>query len=335
MRRLASVPSMAMSRARGVLVLALASVVAATAAPPASAAEPAWARKIDALVGARPMSVVVGNDGERWAEHLAWVRRPPASNEKLLLSMALFARVGTDRRIRTSLMTSARREGGTIDGNVWLVGRGDPEIGDRQLGALARQLVDEGIRRIRGSVLGSRRPFVRDWWAHGWREYFPSVYIPLPTGLAYRGNQDGRGRHVREPERRAAHALTRRLEALGVRVVGRAGDGVPRRSMRTVAEIASAPLSGIVRRMNVASRNFSAEVLGKYLGARVSGRGAIATGARAIRAYAERHDVAVQTHDSSGLSYANRATAIGIVRLLWAADHAAWGATLRASLPHG
>jgi D-alanyl-D-alanine carboxypeptidase len=324
-----------MSRARCVVTLALASTLLVSSPGAAAAAEPAWARKIDALIGSRPMSVVVGNDGERWAAHLARVRRPPASNEKLLLSMALFARVGTDRRIRTSLMTPARREGGTIDGNLWIVGRGDPEIGDRQLGALARQLVDDGIRRIRGSVVGSRRPFVRDWWADGWRGYFPTVYIPLPTALTYRGNQDGRSRHVREPERRAARALTRRLEALGVHVVEPPRDGVSKRSMRTVAEIGSAPLSGIVRRMNIASRNFSAEVLGKYLGAQVSGRGSIATGARAIRMYAERHDVSIDTHDSSGLSYRNRATATGIVRLLWVADGASWGPTLRASLPRG
>jgi D-alanyl-D-alanine carboxypeptidase len=324
-----------MSRARCLVAFTLASALVASSPAAASAAEPAWARKIDALIGGRPMSVVVGNDGERWSGHLAWVRRPPASNEKLLLSMALFARMGTDRRIRTSLMTSARRQGGTIEGNVWIVGRGDPEIGDRQLGALARQLVADGVRRVRGSVLGSRRPFVRDWWADGWRAYFPRVYVPLPTALTYRGNQDGRRRHVREPERRAATALTRRLEALGVRVVGRPGDGIPKRSMRTVAEIRSAPLAGIVRRMNVASRNFSAEVLGKYLGAQVSGRGSIATGAGAIRTYAERHDVSLETHDSSGLSYANRASATGIVRLLWVADGASWGPTLRASLPHG
>jgi D-alanyl-D-alanine carboxypeptidase/D-alanyl-D-alanine-endopeptidase (penicillin-binding protein 4) len=325
-----------MTRARRTVAVLVVALAAASAwAPAAWAAKPPWAQKIDALVGDRPMSVVVGNDGQTWAKHLAWVRRAPASNEKLLLSMALFDAVGTERRIRTSVQTAATRAGGTLEGNVWLVGRGDPEIADRHLGALARQFVDAGIRRIRGAVKGSKGAFARDWWADGWREYFPSSYIALPTALTYRGNRDGRGRHVRDPERRAARALTAKLEDLGVRVTDRPADGFPRTRMRTIAEVSSAPLAAIVRRMNVPSRNFAAEVLGKYLGARVYGRGTIANGARAIRAYAERHGVVLETNDGSGLSYANRATASGIVELLWVADAAPWGSTLRSTLARG
>jgi len=310
-------------------------VVSLVGAPSASAARPRWVQKIDALIGDRPMSVVVGNDGETWAKHLAWVRRAPASNEKLLLSMALFDALGTDRTIRTSVMTSAKRSRGTLEGNIWLVGRGDPEIADRQLGALARQIADAGIRRIRGSVKGSKGAFARDWWADGWREYFPGSYIALPTALVYRGNRDGRGRHVRDPERRAARGLTAKLEKVGVRVVGDPKDGLPRTSMRTIAEVRSAPLDAIVRRMNVPSRNFAAEVLGKYLGARVYGRGSIRNGAKAIRTYAGRHGVDVDANDGSGLSYANRVSASGLVELLWVADTRPWGTALRTSLPRG
>lgn len=328
-------PSARRARIVLVAVLSAACVSIAAASPVASTARPAWVRKIDTLIGDRPISVVVGDDGEVWAKHLAWVRRPPASNEKLLLSMALFDALGTDRRIRTSLATSAPRAGGTIDGDVWIVGRGDPEIADRLLGALARQLVDKGIRRIRGSIRGSTGPFGRDWWAHGWRDYFPRSYIALPTALTYRGNRARDGHHVRDPERRAARALTVRLTKLGVRVVGDPGTGRPKASMRTLAEIGSAPIDAIVRRMNVASRNFSAEVLGKYLGVRRFGRGTIANGARSIETYAERHGVTVEAYDASGLSYANRATATGIVDLLWVADGRPWGSTLRMSLPRG
>jgi len=51
----------------------------------------AWQRRIDALIGGRRMSVTIGDDGRFWYRHLAQVRRAPASNEKLLLSMALLA----------------------------------------------------------------------------------------------------------------------------------------------------------------------------------------------------------------------------------------------------
>jgi D-alanyl-D-alanine carboxypeptidase/D-alanyl-D-alanine-endopeptidase (penicillin-binding protein 4) len=40
-------------------------------------------------------------------------------------------------------------------------------------------------------------------------------------------------------------------------------------------------------------------------------------------------------HDASGLSYANRVTADGIVRLLWEAEAASWGGDLLDALPTG
>jgi len=43
----------------------------------------------------------------------------------------------------------------------------------------------------------------------------------------------------------------------------------------------------------------------------------------------------VAPRDSSGLSYWDRVTANGMTRLLEAATHAAWGATLRGVLPSG
>ncbi len=38
------------------------------------------------------MSVTIGDDGASGTGHLGWVTRAPASNEKLLLSMALLRR---------------------------------------------------------------------------------------------------------------------------------------------------------------------------------------------------------------------------------------------------
>ncbi len=63
------------------------------------AAAPGWIRRLDEAIGNRPFSVAIGNDGDVWYRNLHWVRRPPASNEKLLLSMALFSRFGTGHRI--------------------------------------------------------------------------------------------------------------------------------------------------------------------------------------------------------------------------------------------
>jgi D-alanyl-D-alanine carboxypeptidase/D-alanyl-D-alanine-endopeptidase (penicillin-binding protein 4) len=88
--------------------------------------------------------------------------------------------------------------------------------------------------------------------------------------------------------------------------------------------------------MNVDSINFYAEVLGKGLGATVNGvPGTIVKGANAISAFEDANHVArFEHHDCSGLSYENRVTAAGIVRLLWVADDASWLSDLRTALPH-
>jgi D-alanyl-D-alanine carboxypeptidase/D-alanyl-D-alanine-endopeptidase (penicillin-binding protein 4) len=130
--------------------------------------------------------------------------------------------------------------------------------------------------------------------------------------------------------------LTRKLKARGVRVSGTPHLGRPPRGLVGLATIRSDPLAEILRRMNTVSSNFRAEVLGKLLGAsRIGPPGSIAKGARVIEAFAESRGVPVRTHDSSGLSYRNRVSAAGIVRLLVQADRAPWGDILRDTLPAG
>jgi len=164
------------------------------------ATRPAWMRKIQLVIGDRPVSVAIGEDGDPWFGHLAWVRRPPASNEKLLLSMALLQRYGPDRTIHTNA-SAATMPGprGVVRGNLWIMGHGDPGIDGNRIIALARAIRDAGVRRIRGSVMGNAGPFSRDWWARGWKDYFPADYIPLPTALTYRQNTDHYGLHVTDP----------------------------------------------------------------------------------------------------------------------------------------
>jgi D-alanyl-D-alanine carboxypeptidase/D-alanyl-D-alanine-endopeptidase (penicillin-binding protein 4) len=101
-----------------------------------------------------------------------------------------------------------------------------------------------------------------------------------------------------------------------------------------ITQVGSAPLRELLRRQNLHSKNFNAEVLGKALGAARSGPpGSIAKGARAIEAFASARHVRVRAYDASGLSSANRIAPGGIVRLLWAAEDAPWHDPLRLSLP--
>jgi D-alanyl-D-alanine carboxypeptidase/D-alanyl-D-alanine-endopeptidase (penicillin-binding protein 4) len=295
---------------------------------------PDWRARIDALIGGRSMSVAIGNDGTFWYRRLATVPRIPASNEKLLLSMALLDRLPAGRRIATRAMAVEEPVDGVLAGDLWLAGNGDPEIDRDRLSALAQAVVDAGILRVDGSVVADTGPFERDWWAVGWRDYFQADEVPFPTALTFEGNVGPGGGHIDDPERRAAAWLTRELRGLGVPVAGKPRMEAAPDALRKIAMIRSDPLIRILGRMNEDSLNFDAEVLAKFLGAQASGVGSIETGAAAIDAFTAANGApGFEHHDGSGLSYANRVTTQGIVKLLWAVGTRAWAPKLRFALP--
>jgi len=290
--------------------------------------EAPWMEAIDDAIGGRSVSVAIGEEDAYLYRHDDATPRVPASNTKLLLSMAMLEAFGPDLQIRTSGAVTGIDDAGVVD-DLWILGRGDPRVSKVTLGSLARELADAGVMRVRGRVMGSTDYFRRDWDATGWNEVARD-YVNRPTALTFEGND------AAAPERRAAQVLTQRLEALGVRVAGRAGSGVPPGDLDTVAFVRSKPLQTLLQRLLRPSDNFAAEVLGKRLGVEAAGvPGTISKGAAAIEGFTDGHGADFTIHDSSGLSYANRVTAEGLVRLLWVAEDATWLEELRHALPTG
>jgi D-alanyl-D-alanine carboxypeptidase/D-alanyl-D-alanine-endopeptidase (penicillin-binding protein 4) len=328
-------------RRSGIVALALTFVVLLSSA---AAARPAWKRKIDRIVRGHSVGVSVAEDGVALYRRADKHKRIPASNQKMLLSMAVLDVLGPDEE----LVTSVRAEGlsgGVVRGDLWILGRGDPTLTGggaygrslpfrpARVAVLADRVLAAGIRRIKGSVMGSTGYFARDWFAPGWKSFFPAYYVALPTALTFEGNAH-KGRHVTNPEWRAARALSRRLEAKGVRVAGRPGAGAPPGGTTPVAQVRSEPLTTLLTFMNRNSSNFFAEVLGKRLGASVRRPpGTIAKGAGVIARWTVRHGVEAVARDSSGLSYENGISPRGLVHLLGAAESAPWGAAFRGTLP--
>lgn len=281
------------------------------------------------------MSVSVGEDGVFLYGRAPDAPRTPASNEKLILSMALLDAFGADFRIRTNAGAIDDPTDGVIDGDLWILGHGDPEIDRGSLAALAGRIRASGVRRVDGRVLGSTSFFGRDWDAPGWHENARD-YVARPTALSFEGNLTRRGEHVRDPEARAAEVLTEELEAAGVDVRGRPGSGRAPAGLTDVAAVRSRPLRALLARLLRPSDNFYAEVLGKRLAVSTAGTpGTIAKAASAISAWVEGSEVSFTLNDASGMSYRNRVSAEGIVRLLWTAEQAAWGEDLFAALPEG
>jgi D-alanyl-D-alanine carboxypeptidase/D-alanyl-D-alanine-endopeptidase (penicillin-binding protein 4) len=323
----------------------LATLVLVTFVPVAAHARAGWKQSIDNTIGPRSVSVAVRAHGRRLYAHDSRRMRAPASNLKLILSMALLHKLGPDFRLPT--FAEARSNGSVIHGNLWMLGRGDPSLaeagdyasslpfGATRIGRLALKIKGAGVTSIHGRVMGSTGFFDHDWFAFGWKHDFPRDEVALPSALTFDGNVVGNV-HIGDPERRAASALTKKLIKLGVTVTRRASAGIPPTGLKEITHVTSRPLRTLLRYMDRKSSNFFAEVLGKRLGVERYGRpGTIVKAARAVSSWARSHGVTVTAYDASGLSYADRVSAHGIVRLLAVAGASSWGPVLRRALPTG
>ena len=335
-----------MVRAAGTAIAVAVALLLAVPAPAAAQVRPAWKTSIDEATAGRDVGVSVRLHGEPLYAKGADKRRVPASNSKLLLTMALYDRISPASTITTTAAARTRVRG-TVEGNLWIIGRGDPTVtgsgrfGKRlpfrpaHLALLARRIADSGVRRVTGRVKGAIAYFAHDWWARGWEASFPSLYAPLASGLSFQGNNDGT-RNIANPEVLAARYVTRRLRALGVHVAHEAGAGSPPGGTRRIAAIRSVPLRNLVTFTNRRSSNFFAEMLGKRLSVASGVRpGTIAGGAHAVETWAAGHGVTVTAYDASGLSYDNRVSPAGLTALLEDTRSGPRFDDVRASLPKG
>ncbi len=307
-----------------------------TATPP-PAGDPAvvstaWGRSIDRLIGPRQVSVAVRVGTRLVYTHLATVRSTPASNQKVLLSMTALSELGPGYRIPTdAAVIRGSLHKGVVNGDLWIVGHGDPEFDDAAAGDLAAKLRVAGIRRITGAVIGDTGGFLRDRHAPGWHP-MALDNIGLPTALSFDHNA-GPTRYVLTPERGAARAVTAGLRGEGIEVGGSPRTAIPTDVLKPVASVRSAPLAAILRRQNINSDNLDAETLSKVLGAKFGGEGSIAAGASVIQAWLHDRGVQANVMDASGLSYRDRISTLGLSGLLASALRRPWGGFLRASLP--
>jgi D-alanyl-D-alanine carboxypeptidase/D-alanyl-D-alanine-endopeptidase (penicillin-binding protein 4) len=335
-------------RFQSALALLLGATMCVAALASDAFAGTALTQRLDQALRGKAVSVHVAENGGTLYSRGARKRRIPASTEKLLLSMALLERFPEETTLPT-IASGHMSDGGVVDGDLFVLGSGDPALTEggpwgrmlpfrpTRVSTLARRIAKAGVKRINGHVVGSTGYFEHDWRARGWRPYFPGGEVGLPSALTFEGNIAHR-RFVDDPERHFAKSLTRALERLGVHVdKGPAAWRAPAGANHLeIARVSSRPLRRLLSYMNHRSSNFFAEVLGKRLGVALSGpRGTIRKGARAIERYAARHGASVKAFDSSGLSFANRISARGLVRLLASTTSKSWGRAFRRTLPEG
>ena len=237
------------------------------------------------------------------------VRRTPASVTKLFTTSAALLELGAQSRLATSVLRTAPiASEGTLFGDLWLKGGGDPSLGPNAIGALATRIKAAGIHRVTGRILGDDGLFDR---IRGVPAQGSGVDPDLGGSLSSLAYNHGRS------ARAAASALTVALRHRGVAVpVGHTGTGTAPLVAKVVAKKSSASIATLINWTNTPSDNFFAEMLIKDLGAIKGGRGSTAAGLRVVRARMARLGAHPQLNDGSGLSHSNKTSAKDVERLL-------------------
>ncbi|MDH3297181.1 MAG: D-alanyl-D-alanine carboxypeptidase/D-alanyl-D-alanine-endopeptidase [Gemmatimonadota bacterium] len=139
-------------------------------------ADPALAR---AHVG---LTVQVAETGEVLYTRNGEKRFTPASNVKLITGAVGLTVLGPEYRWKTQLVADGPIEQGTLEGNLWIVGGGDPALERDELRSWVKHLRMAGIQRIRGDVIGDDRRFSEPQWGRGWM--WDDLYTGWSAGVS-------------------------------------------------------------------------------------------------------------------------------------------------------
>jgi D-alanyl-D-alanine carboxypeptidase/D-alanyl-D-alanine-endopeptidase (penicillin-binding protein 4) len=240
----------------------------------------------------------------------------PASTEKLPVSFAALKLLGPGYRFRTDVVGVGALSGGTWNGDLYLVGHGDPTLSLSDVGTLARRIRSFGIARVQGRVLGDDRYFDSRRSAPGWKPSFLGIESRPLSALSVLGATQ---RGANGSAAAAAEALIRALERRSVLVSGKPGSGRAPGEAVLIAHDVSKPLVAVVRHMNHESDNFYAETILKDLGAAFAGEGSTEAGSRIVTRALSDAGVplsGVRIADGSGLSLDDRQTSRSLVAVL-------------------
>lgn len=260
----------------------------------------------------------------------------PASNLKLLTATAALERFGDAHAFVTEFRAAAPPVNGVVEGDLWLVGGGDPVLMTPDYAAslryqptlvhpvseLGQALVRAGVREVRGAFLGDESRYDRVRYIPTWRsgyiadgEVGPASALLVNDGFA---SFAPRKVAASDPAAHAAGMVASAAEAAGV-VLGTIGSGTAPEASVVVARVESPPLSLIVESLLRDSDNTTAELLLKELGFAVRGEGTTAGGLTAMREVLAGEGIDAESYvatDGSGLDRGNRASCLAIDQAL-------------------
>jgi D-alanyl-D-alanine carboxypeptidase/D-alanyl-D-alanine-endopeptidase (penicillin-binding protein 4) len=259
----------------------------------------------------------------------------PASLQKLLTATTVLARLGEDRTVSTAAVAASPPDGGVVDGDVWLVGSGDPLLATtgylstfdepdepyNDFAKLADAIKAAGVTEIRGGIVGDESRFDSVRYLPSWpKRYITANEVgPLGalmvndgySGLSQHPDQPTDDRHPGEPALLAAETLASLLEQRGVRVTEGPSTGAAPDGATTVASLDSLPMGTNVREMLRRSDNTTAEVLLKDLAVDAGQPGTTEAGTTVVQSTLADLGLPTAgsvTTDGSGLDLGNRVT---------------------------
>jgi D-alanyl-D-alanine carboxypeptidase/D-alanyl-D-alanine-endopeptidase (penicillin-binding protein 4) len=255
----------------------------------------------------QPACLVVESGGERIIDLNSTEPLVPASNMKLVVAAAALEQLGGDAVYTTTAASASPiGEDGTLDGDLWLLGGGDPLLGTddfyaglefpdqprTRLEDLADQLVAQGLTTVTGGVAGDDTRYdnvrtVEDWPERSMTRSTPGAFSALSVNQGFESypldpESDGTPEPSDDPPRMAAEVFAQLLADRGVDVQGSAQAAVAPDDLLTLASLDSPPLRDILDQMLSTSDNTTTELVVKEIGFQRSGEGSTEAGTQAI-----------------------------------------------------
>lgn len=295
-----------------------------------------FARRLEpvaALIG--PTACIsVSVDGEEVLARNDRVALRPASNVKLFTGAVAIDVLGAEFRYTTNVTGTVRD--GVVDGDLYLVGGGDPVLSEpwwqtstitllpptviTDLTVLADRVRDAGVTTVTGRVVGDGSRYDDERFAPTLTQDVKAQLEALPvSALVVNDTRTSSTSVASNPEVGAAQVFARLLTERGISVGGGAGAGVAAEGAATIASIESAPFAEVVAEMLTTSDNLSAEMILKEIGIAVSGVGSREAGLAAVTARMAEWGIPLEGTelvDGSGLSDQNRTTCAALAAVL-------------------
>lgn len=256
----------------------------------------------------------------------------PASNLKILVAAVAIQVLGPEFHYSTEIVGIAN--GTTIQGDLWIVGGGDPllstsdypnteahpTLSPTQIEPLIDALISAGITSVSGSVVGDESRYDSE-------RFTPSLGLgirgtelgPLGALLLNDGVIASSPIKPDNPALSAAIEFTRLLAERGIAVAGVPKTGTASEDLPVIATVNSASLAEVVAEMLTNSDNNTAELLLKELGRTDTTPGTRVSGIAVVLRVLQEANVDVSElamTDGSGLDRSNRITCATLQSIL-------------------